>query len=829
MHKIFISLLVKFLLVGFVLAGANSYAAQFQLFTTAKHKPPAQFNTLQPYSIGSIQPVPLPQYIGTAIYTSSQLKTVAVGDVLTFHNYRIIVDETKVHSNGDISLIGNIENSDKLAVITRGNSGSSGVIYTDDGVYYIKQGKFGERLITPSDRSGVIMMPIDEGGIVPSINSAEEQLIRQMKQIKLAPGLSADTTATATIDVMIFWDSAFTATYTAPQTKLNNLIAISNKAFKDSDIYITINLVHSEQIDQPSEVSNYSTLMSITNNTGVFNKVATLREKHNADLVGILRKYRNPEHGNCGAAWRNGNRGLMPNFYKRRGFFVVSYGEDSTTNTKCADTTLAHEIGHNLGSNHDHSVGEIMPIFPYSYGHDDDGKSFATIMSYDISLTVEPTKFSNPNKTCAGSPCGVSGTGVDAADNAKGFNQIRFDVAGFYSKESIPDTPSTIMADDRNQGINLSWGEIDSANYYRLYRANWPNPSYRQIYAGEVTNYRDTEISTSTIYYYTLKACASNEITTCSGYSNIIEAYYGIYLTATVQSTKQVNLLWPVVSGADYYRLERELLEGAEEIYAGNDTNYHDIGLSSNSKYDYRLRVCIDSNINTCSSVLKYSTVSTHPDPPLTPTVAVQSASAIKLQWHSVTRTYDIRFDEFSSDEIYYRLYSSYSSSPNYAQIYGGTNTKYIDTELTPYIAYYYKLKVCNGGSDNTCSNYSPIQTVAAFTLDLSDQTTDIQDATIIIKYLFGGRGTSIIDNENMDNINPAEVGEKVSRGISSKLLDLDCSGKPDSKDGTLLLRYILNPEITDTELVKNQSNSLGSIVKDNIENLRAQRQITCP
>ena len=99
----------------------------------------------------------------------------------------------------------------------------------------------------------------------------------------------------------------------------------------------------------------------------------------------------------------------------------------------CDDFALAHELGHTMGSQHDRANATFQGAYPYSYGYGSSGM-FGTIMSY---INPRVGKFSNPNISCSGSPCGIA----DSADNARSLNNTRATVASFKAAQIVEPPP----------------------------------------------------------------------------------------------------------------------------------------------------------------------------------------------------------------------------------------------------------------------------------------------------------------------------------------------------------------------------------------------------
>ena len=83
---------------------------------------------------------------------------------------------------------------------------------------------------------------------------------------------------------------------------------------------------------------------------------------------------------------------------------------------------FAHEVGHNLGANHDHQTDANLaftPLYPFAFDYVAPGNAFRTVMAYSSACGFCPAilNFSNPNVQSNGVATGVAGNGANAADN----------------------------------------------------------------------------------------------------------------------------------------------------------------------------------------------------------------------------------------------------------------------------------------------------------------------------------------------------------------------------------------------------------------------------
>jgi len=263
-------------------------------------------------------------------------------------------------------------------------------------------------------------VPICGGEMVPgSLPPAEESPV---------PGPGA---AITTIDLLILYTNGFAAAYPGNQlgAQINFLVAVMNESLWNSKVNMQVRLVGTSQVQFRDTGSLSEPLDALVGrgsaqDRAAFTGVNNLRNQLGADQVSLLRVF-GSSNNYCGLAWTWLN--VNSNF-AGWGFSVVQVGRYDTGGggySYCSDQTLAHEMGHNWGLNH--NLGD-QAIFNYSVGFRFGNGQYMTVMSYQSQGGNEQTvsHYSNPRVRYSGFK-----TGSKKCNSAKSINTVRQTVAGW--------------------------------------------------------------------------------------------------------------------------------------------------------------------------------------------------------------------------------------------------------------------------------------------------------------------------------------------------------------------------------------------------------------
>lgn len=328
---------------------------------------------------------------------------------------------------------------------------------------------------------------------------------------------SSGPSALTTVDLLIGYTNGFAnrlGGQSQALTRLRFLVDLANQAYSDSQVPGRLRLVGAVAVDYPDATSNRTTLFELTGvscvnapggqlpdrgvsctQTGqpaALQPLIAARQQLGADVVSLVRRFESPENGSCGYAWLLGNTQTPINPVADSAFAMSVVSDSSGTvfadgGASCRHETLAHEVSHLMGLQHDrvtaqgtddsNSDGNLLDPEEYgryvdSFGYrvPDGSGNFSTIMAIRLAGQTSFRVFSNPRiSTCNGLPCGQVGVADNAATLVRtmpvveAFMPSRALAAGNWLQGDYDgDNRADILWHNSSTGANVYWR---AANY----------------------------------------------------------------------------------------------------------------------------------------------------------------------------------------------------------------------------------------------------------------------------------------------------------------------------------------------------------------------------
>lgn len=333
------------------------------------------------------------------------------------------------HASGDVSYSGYLQGAD----------GRFGVIYTEgrDGGFASIEAPSGRyRLETFGDRGWLVALDHPQLNVSDSCEALHARGGKPTSAAAVTPK-NFDTT----LDLLVLYSEGFADRYPGAltQTRINHLVTVSNQVLANSGVSLGIRLVGADLSLYPDSIGANSILLdsmraALAGEATQFNLMG-LRERRaevGADLISFLRPHDVETRGNCGIAF-------LPNGDSNAGVNVVSDGFSSWS--LCADEVLIHEIGHNLGAEHQNGANSAQAGFGTALVVPG---QFNTVMGSVGSGNPDRyrrlLRFSNPQQRCGGAPCGITGI----SDNARRLRQNMGTMAAYQPAVSGLPAPALL-------------------------------------------------------------------------------------------------------------------------------------------------------------------------------------------------------------------------------------------------------------------------------------------------------------------------------------------------------------------------------------------------
>jgi len=325
--------------------------------------------------------------------------------------------------------------------------------------------------------------------------------------------INTTTAAGTVIDLMVLYtpQAKLNASgQTGIEAKIANAVEMANQAYINSQINMQLNVVHVAEVNytETGKIQDALSKMAVTND-GVIDEIHSWRDQYGADQVLMVTADANA----CGIAYVMSSPSSS---FKTAAFSTV---HDDSKYACLSDNTLAHELGHNQGSQHNREDANTAGAYDYSYGYRlCQTGGFRTVMSYSCSGGTRVSYFSNPDVQLSAGEV----TGTVTENNALSTNNTKAVVAAFRTAvdSTAPNAPSNLTATAiSDTAITVIWND-NSGNEtgFRVERSvdgiNWTEIA---VTGSNSTSFNDTGLFASTNYSYRVRAYNSNGF---SQYSN---------------------------------------------------------------------------------------------------------------------------------------------------------------------------------------------------------------------------------------------------------------------------------------------------------------------
>ena len=347
----------------------------------------------------------------------------------------------------------------------------------------------GEKIIFHQTGNGVFAVSVvNEGGLANQDSKNDFILNDSAISQKVNSNICLSTTpvcSATTIDVLVVYTGAARIAW-GGVAQSNSFIATAitnfNNSLQNSGVQnVTVNLVYAGEILY-TETGNISTdLASFRSSTdGIMDEVHTLRSTYGADLCALVTS---TPTNTCGLGYLNST----PTNYSANSGFTVSIYSCVVSNY-----TLAHEMGHNMGLNHDWFVSQSTAPCEHHHGYSNktavnlgtsstNSQRWRTIMAYNdecvaagISCT-RVNRWANPTINYNSEPTGIAIGNPNPSNEAFGFARFACVVSQFAPTVLLNTTESfykeikdfTIFPNPAKDEINI-WIKNDEQYTFKV-------------------------------------------------------------------------------------------------------------------------------------------------------------------------------------------------------------------------------------------------------------------------------------------------------------------------------------------------------------------------
>lgn len=386
------------------------------------------------------------------------------------NDFPLAVEEIKwqTYSNNSLSYIGKITTQPNSSVVlSKYGNRWNGMITTEDNKKYILQqtsdevyaiSEVNEQSFNSQDYLADQILPSPEGTTA---------------NYNVCGATNPCTANPVTINIMVVYTPAAAVVYGGTAATVANITtAISNMNIANANsgvnANVVFNLAHTAETNY-TETGNTSTdLVALrTNGDGIMDEIHTLRTTYQADLVSLI--LASPT-STCGLGYVNSN---PTNYSANNGFNVI------IANCVVSNFSLAHELGHNMGLQHDWHVSTATTPCEWHHGYVNQealvggaaaSKRWRTILAYNDQCSAAGFNcsrinyWSNPNVLRNGDPMGINIGNPNPSNEVYGINRFACVVASFLGSAVLPLHFTGLQAQYQNNKLMVQWQTSDENN-----------------------------------------------------------------------------------------------------------------------------------------------------------------------------------------------------------------------------------------------------------------------------------------------------------------------------------------------------------------------------